>query len=184
MRSVLVHSVEPDLKRKTAKEEAKSTIDYIWNAFCVALEKKDDAVRRKMVARDVYGSNKGLGTIRPTHWPPASLEAPYHYKTFDANFVILKEADDSSEEGSGGEDEKGQELGQELGSYKQTELLDSFGRWKGKSNFRLEQPWEHQYKMDPFCVNIAQDKDALLMAIKEQEKEKLEYQARKKTEEN
>ncbi len=187
MRSVLVNAVEPDLKRKAAKAEAEATIAYLWEVFCVTLEKKDDAVRRKQVATDVYGSNTGLGTIRPTHWPPAGLEKPYHYESFDANKVVLKEPDDSSDEDSAGEVEAGPGLPPpgartnadvfDSDSYKQTELLDSFERWRGHSNFKLEQPWEGSYKNDPFLISIAQEEETLLKVAEEQKKERVEHQA-------
>ena len=52
------------------------------------------------------------------------------------------------------------------------------GGGKGKVTSDWNNHGSTSTKMDPFCVNIAQDKDALLMAIKEQEKERLEYQAK------
>ena len=191
VRSVLVNAVEPDVERKAAKEEAKATIEYLWDAFCVALEKKDDAVRRKMTAKDVYGANTGLGAVRPTHWPPGRLEKPYHFETFDMNKVVLKEPDDSSDE-EGEARAMGNEPGPALpppasrtitdvfdSTYKQTDLLDSVERWRGHSNFKLDQPWEAKYKTDPFWVSIGQEREALLEAAKEQEKERREREAAK-----
>ena len=64
-------------------------------------------------------------------------------------------------------------------TYKQTDLLDSFERWRGHSNFKLDQPWEAKYKTDPFWVSIGQEREALLEAAKEQEKERREREAAK-----
>ena len=80
--------MEPDLERVEARGEAQRAVGYIWEAFLVALEKKDDAIRRKHVAADVYGANTGLGKVHPTHWPLGRVERPYHFETFDMSKVV------------------------------------------------------------------------------------------------
>jgi hypothetical protein len=63
-RTIQVHPVEPDEERKLARAEAKRAVEYVWEVFLVALEKRDDAARRRCVAEDVYGANTGLGLVR------------------------------------------------------------------------------------------------------------------------
>lgn len=171
-RSVLVHPVEPDQERVEARSEAKRAIGYIWEAFLVALEKKDDAVRRKHVAADVYGANTGLGKVHPTHWPLGRVERPYHYDTFNMAKVVLRddESDDEQEQDQAlGPEEASQQppsMGDErrasvMGStdatakpdiyntVRNTSSLDTFAAWEGGNNFQLPEDWKADPSKDP-----------------------------------
>ena len=70
VKSVMTTEVPPDFEYELAKLEVDRFIAYVWNAFEIALDRKQSHDERERLITAVYSATDQLGVIKPVFWPP------------------------------------------------------------------------------------------------------------------